>query len=155
MLASAQRAGIDVELVRPGVPMPTVPLAATAIGTKPEQILKTLLFEDRAGRFVVAIACGTGKIDRARLAAVADLDRPKLAKPETVLAVTGYPAGGVPPIGHVTTLPVVIDARVATLDVAFGGGGVDDVLLRIRIADLIRLSGATVATITVDAAPTL
>ena len=80
---------VDAELLTPGTPMPTVEMAAAAIGVRPEQILKSLLFTDRQGACVLVIASGTGKVDRARLASVTGLDRPRLADPETVRRVTG------------------------------------------------------------------
>ena len=138
---------VDAELVAPGVPMPTVPLAAAAIGAREEQILKSLLFQGRDGRVVLAIAAGTGKVDRQRLTAATGLDRPRLADAATVLAATGCPAGGVAPVGHRIRLEVVIDRRAAALDVAYGGGGAEDVLLRIRPSDIVRLTGATIVDI--------
>jgi prolyl-tRNA editing enzyme YbaK/EbsC (Cys-tRNA(Pro) deacylase) len=147
-LAAYLRAhGVDAEFVAPGVPMPTVPLAAAAIGVDQDRILKSLLFRDRTGKLALAIACGTGRVDRDRLAAVAGLDRPRMADAATVLAATGYPAGGVPPVGHAAPLAVVVDRRVAALEVAYGGGGAEEVLLRIRPTDILRLTGATVADI--------
>jgi Cys-tRNA(Pro) deacylase len=141
---------VDAEIVSPGVPMPTVPLAAAAIGAKPEQILKSLVFRDRAGARVLAIASGTGKVDAAKLAAAARLDRPRLADPATVLRITGYPAGGVAPVGHPESLRVVVDRRAADLDVAYGGGGAEELLLRIKPRDIVRLTGAEVADILAD-----
>ena len=138
---------VDAEIVAPGVPMPTVPLAAAAIGARPEQILKSLVFQDRAGVCVLAIASGTGRVDAARLAAVAGLDRPRLADPATVLRVTGYPAGGVAPVGHPAQLRVILDRRAAELDMAYGGGGAEELLLRIRPRDIVRLTRAEVASI--------
>ena len=147
LIAYLRAQGVEGELVAPGVPMPTVPLAAAAVGVPPAQILKSLLFADRAGRLVLAIAGGTGRIARDRLAAAAGLDRPRLADAATVLAATGYPAGGVPPIGHRARLAVIMDRRAAALDVAYGGGGAEEVLLRIRPADILRLTGGIVADI--------
>ena len=136
---------LDAELLAPGVPMPTVSLAAAAIGAREDQILKTLLCEDRADRHVIAIASGLTKVDRSLLAAIAGLDRPRLADPTVVLALTGHPAGGVPPIAHRTPLPVLIDRAAADLEVAYGGGGDEQLLLRIRPVDIIRLTDALVA----------
>jgi Cys-tRNA(Pro) deacylase len=138
---------VDAEIVAPGVPMPTVPLAAAAIGARPEQILKSLVFSDRSGVCVLAIASGTGRVDAAKLAAVAGLDRPRLADPATVLRVTGYPAGGVAPVGHSAPLRVIVDQRAAELEVAYGGGGAEELLLRISPRDIVRLTGADVADI--------
>ena len=144
LVAFLRRHEIDAEVIAPGVPMPTVDLAAAAIGAEASQILKSLLFVDRAGAAVLVIASGPNRVNRERLAAVAGLDRPRMADPETVLRVTGYPAGGVAPIGHREPVRVLIVRRAADLDVAFGGGGAEELPLRIRPADIIRLTGAEV-----------
>ena len=137
--------GIDATFVDPGTPMPTVPLAAQAIGMPEDHILKTLVFVGDSGEFVVAIANGTRRINRNRLAHAANLRKPRPASPADVLTVTGYPAGGVAPLGLPESLPVVVDAATAALDVAYGGGGQENLLLRVRISDVIRCNSALVA----------
>jgi Cys-tRNA(Pro) deacylase len=127
--------------------MPTVPAAAAAIGVDVAQVLKTLLFEDRKGGFVVAIACGTGRVDRARLAAATESAKLRVADAPDVLRVTGYPAGAVAPLALPPELPVVVDAAVMELPVAWGGAGREELLLRISPADIVRLNNATIAEI--------
>ena len=61
---------------------------------------------------------------------------------ETVLRLTGYPAGGVPPFGHATAVPALLDAAVQRWEVIYGGGGDDHTLLRIAPAELARVTGA-------------
>jgi Cys-tRNA(Pro)/Cys-tRNA(Cys) deacylase len=138
---------LDAEIVAPGVPMATVDAAAAAMGCGPERILKSILFEAADGRCVMAIACGTARIDRKRLAALAGLPRLRLAPAEVVLRVTGYPAGGTPPLGHRERFPVWIDARAAALDWGYAGGGRPELLVRIRPSDIVRLAGARVEAI--------
>src|ERR1044071_3799902 len=99
--------------------MPTVPAAAEAIGVRVEQILKTLLFQDRNGGFVVAIACGTGRVDRGRLAEVSGSGKLRVADARDVPRVTGYPAGGVAPLALPVDLMVVVDTAVMDLPVAW------------------------------------
>ena len=53
-----------------------------------------------------------------------------------------------PPVGHLTTLNVIVDPAVLVEPVVFGGGGQSDLLLRIRPAEIVRLTGATVADVT-------
>lgn len=139
--------GMAARIHRPGVPMPTVPLAAAAIGVREEQIIKSVLFQDKQGAVVLGIASGAGRIDRAMLAAAAGLSKLKLAPPEVVLASTGYPAGGVAPVGHRTVIPVVIDRRVMALETVFGGGGSEATLLEIDPRAIAECTGATVADI--------
>ena len=147
LLAFLTEHRIDAEFVAPGVPMPTVLAAAVAMGAPPERILKTLLFTGDEGAYVIAIANGTSRIDRARLAKVANLTRPRAANPEAVFVVTGYPAGGVAPLGLPQALPVIVDERAAALPFAFAGGGSEDLLLRLNPDDIIRHNNAKIARI--------
>jgi Cys-tRNA(Pro) deacylase len=151
LLAYLREHGVEAELLASGVPMPTVPLAAAAIGVREDQIIKSLLFRDGNGHLVLAIASGSARIDRGLLGAATGLDRPRLADPATVLAVTGFPAGGVAPVGHATPVRVVVDRRAAVLEVVYGGGGAEDVLLRISPRDIIRLTNAEIVDIVADA----
>jgi Cys-tRNA(Pro) deacylase len=147
LLAAVSRHGIDAEFLRPGVPMPTVNAAAQAISVPEEQILKTLLFANKEGKCVVAIANGNGRVDRTLLAEASGLSGLRVASSESVLEVTGYPAGGVAPIGIAMAVPVVVDRNVLALPVAYGGGGRETLLLRIAPADIVRLNQAIVADI--------
>jgi len=113
-----------------------------------DRIIKSVLFEAKDGECVLVIAAGTARVDAKKLAAVTGKDGWRLAKPDVVLAVTGYPAGGTPPVGHATPLRVLMDAKAAALDVVYGGGGVLDAMLRIRIADIRRLTNAEVHDVT-------
>ncbi|MFT4039152.1 MAG: YbaK/EbsC family protein [Thermomicrobiales bacterium] len=138
---------VDHEIIAPGVPMPTVPAAAAAIGVLDSQILKTLLFTDGAGVFVVAVANGVSKVDRARLAKLAGTKKLRVADAADVLRVTGYPAGGVSPLGLPPGLPMVVDRAVLELPAAYGGAGREELLLRVTPADVVRLNAATVGDI--------
>jgi Cys-tRNA(Pro)/Cys-tRNA(Cys) deacylase len=149
LLAFLRRHGVDAEFIAPGGPMPTVPAAAAAIGVPEAQILKTLLFASDS-RYVVAIANGSGRINRALLAEASGLDRPRAASPDIVSEITGYPAGGVSPLGLPEELPVIVDVGVPRVPVAYGGGGRADLLLRVATADVIRLNNAIVRRIVED-----
>lgn len=150
LLAFVQQVQIKFDIVRPNQPMPTVPLAAAAIGVEESQIIKSVLFMGTPGTIVLAIACGVSRIDRNRLSVVSGLGELRLADPETVLSSTGFPAGGVSPIGHATRIPVVIDSRVMVQEIVYGGAGSAHSLLRIAPEDIRRLTGATIGEITVD-----
>ncbi len=135
--------GIAAEIVPMTVETPTVPAAATALGVSPAQIIKSLLFLVRE-QPVLAIASGETLVDRAVLAARYGVGKKqvKLADAETVLRLTGYPAGGVPPFGHSRPLPTLLDRAVLAWDVIYGGGGDDHTLLRITPGELARVTGA-------------
>lgn len=137
--------GLDAEIVSPGVPMPTVAAAAAALGVAPERIFKSILFQSKSGGCAMAIACGKARVDAKKLEALTGLVALKLASPEVALIVTGYPAGGTPPIGHRERFPVVVDTRVAAQEWGWAGGGRKELMVRIRSADIVRLNGAQVA----------
>lgn len=136
---------IDATLVHPDRPTPTVEEAAAAVGTRPEQIVKSLLFfvDEQP---VLAISCGVDRIDRRSLAAYFGVGRKrvKLAGPQDVRAITGYAVGAVPPFGHVSPLQVFLDPRVLEQSSIFAGGGAEDSLLEIAPQELQRVTQAVV-----------
>jgi len=139
---------VKAEIISPGVPTPTVTSAARALSVSEDQIIKSLLFQGKGGGFVLAIAAGNAKINTNKLAEVAGIRKPKLARPEVVKEVLGYPVGGAPPIGHRRPVKVVVDRAVLEQEVVYGGGGREDLLLRITPTEIIRLTKAQVADIT-------
>ena len=143
--------GLDAEMVSPGVPMPTVDAAATALDVAPERIFKSILFESRDGRCAMAIVSGKARVDAKRLETLTGLSGLRLASPEVALRVTGYPAGGTPPVGHRERFPVVVDERVAAQEWGWAGGGRKELMVRIRSADIVRLTGAQVSDVVADA----
>ena len=138
---------IDAEMIEPGVPTPTVPDAARALGVEELQIIKSLLFAAKSGEVVLAVLSGASRVSRQRLREASGLRGLELADPGVVLAQTGYPAGGTPPVGHLNQLHVVVDSAVMDLPVVFGGGGRVDSLLRIAPEEIVRVTKATVAKI--------
>jgi prolyl-tRNA editing enzyme YbaK/EbsC (Cys-tRNA(Pro) deacylase) len=137
------RERIVAELVPMDVETPTVPAAAAALGVAPAQIIKSLLFLVREEP-VLVIACGDTTIDRAALAGRFGVGKKqiKLASAAEVLTILGYPVGGVPPVGHATAVPVLLDRAVRAWDVVYGGGGDDHTLLRIAPDELARATKA-------------
>lgn len=132
-----QQAGIPGEIVYLDVPTPTVETAAAAVGVGPDQIVKTILFIVD-GEPVIGMACGKTLVDRRVVAARYGVSRKKvkMADADTVLAETGYPVGGVPPLGHRNPIPVLMDHRVLEQSEVYGGGGEDNVLVRLNPEDI-------------------
>ncbi len=141
---------LQAEVVAPGVHMPTVDAAAAAVAVAPEKIFKSILFQAKDGRCVMVVACGNGRIDLHRVQAITGLTELRLAKPDVVLAKTGYPAGGTPPVGHRERFPVFVDAGVAAQEWGYAGGGRPELLIKIKSADIIRLTGAAVHDVVLD-----
>jgi prolyl-tRNA editing enzyme YbaK/EbsC (Cys-tRNA(Pro) deacylase) len=130
---------------------PTVPAAAAALGVEPDQIIKTMLFEVKMPgaaepALVVVIGNGERRIDKRLLADQFGVGKKQvtLAGAERVAAEVGYPVGGVPPVGHRTALPVLLDESVLEIGerfggILYGGGGDDHTMLRLTLDELMRL----------------
>jgi prolyl-tRNA editing enzyme YbaK/EbsC (Cys-tRNA(Pro) deacylase) len=153
--------GIAAELIGELGDTPTVPAAAAALGVESEQIVKTLLFlVERQGdgrRPVVVISYGERRVDKGLLAERWGVGKKRvsLAPADVVLDLLGYAAGGVPPFGHRTALPVVIEAGILTLrerygGVIYGGGGDDRTMMKLTVDELLRVTGGEVYRLNLD-----
>lgn len=148
--------GVSGEVIRLPAHTPTVEAAAQALGTTVDRIAKSLLFllDQGAGDPVpiLVIANGTDRVDYRQVAAWAGLSRKRvrLADAATVRAVTGYPVGAVPPLGHPRPLRTLMDRRVLQQPEVYAGGGAVDALLRITPAELVRATGAETVDVVVE-----
>ena len=140
-----QAQGIAGEILHLSVPTPTVEAAAQAVSARPEQIIKSILFMVD-GQPVLAIACGLSAIGRRPIADLYQVGkkRVKLASSESVLEISGYEVGAMPPFGHRQPLTTLIDQRVLDVSEAYAGGGADNVLLRLNPQEILRVTGAKV-----------
>ena len=62
-----------------------------------------------------------------------------------VREATGYAIGGIPPLGHATAMPVLVDRHLTAFGVIYAAGGTPNALFPIAPEDLVRASGGTVA----------
>ena len=135
---------IDAELILLGRETTTAKMAAEALGVPIDVVVKTILFQAKNGALALVVAPGTGRVDTKKLSQVTGIDGWRLAKPDVVLEVTGYPAGGTPPVGLKQKIRMIVDAKAAALPGGYAGGGRHDVMLRIKLSDIIRINGAEI-----------
>jgi len=62
-------------------------------------------------------------------------------------AISGYPPGGTPSVGHRTPMRALMDVELTEFEILYCGGGSRDRLLEVRVEDVIRLNSAVVAPI--------
>src|SRR4051794_23803071 len=82
--------------------------AARAIGVEVGQIVKSLVFL-ADGAAVGALVSGANQLDEEKPAAAAGASATKGGTAEEVREATGFPVGGVPPLGHANELPIFVD----------------------------------------------
>lgn len=138
---------VEATLVEGDHEMPTVERAAAALGVPAGAIVKSILFEHKQdpSRVCLAIVPGNVRVSRPKVGGALGIPQLRLASFDTVARATGYRAGCVPPVGHRTAIPVVMDRSLLGLDIVFGGGGDEWHMLRIAPDDIRRLTGAHVA----------
>jgi Cys-tRNA(Pro) deacylase len=151
---AAARAGVDIEVVTFDESTHTAEEAARAIGAELGQIVKSLVFvaPDPAHggaadglAAVVALVCGTHRVDIRRLAEHAARQGLRRASADEAQQATGYVIGGIPPFGHREPLPVVMDPGLFRFEEVWAAAGTPTAVFRITPDDLRRSSEAIVA----------
>jgi Cys-tRNA(Pro) deacylase len=112
--------------------------AAKSVGCPISQIAKSIVL--LGSRPYVLVVSGDKKVDLKKFSKLVGEDV-RLAKPDEVLAATGYPVGGVPPFGHITQLKTYVDASLTRYDEVITSGGSDDTLLRMKVKTLLEIVG--------------
>ncbi|QQR92387.1 MAG: YbaK/EbsC family protein [Candidatus Iainarchaeum archaeon] len=101
-------------------------------------VAKSILFACEDKGFVLAIVEGKKKINQTKLAHAIGTKHCRLATAEEVLSVTGYEAGGVPPIS-IYGIPTILDPGVLAHEWVLTGGGDKFSLLKIRSEEITRV----------------
>jgi Cys-tRNA(Pro) deacylase len=114
--------------------------AARAIGVEVGQIVKSLVFL-ADGAPVVALVSGSNQLDEKKLAVAAGASSTGRATAEQVREATGFPVGGVPPVGHATPLPIYVDEDLLTYGEVWAAAGTPHLNFAIAPSDLARVTG--------------
>jgi len=117
--------------------------AANAIGCEVAQIVKSLIF-GVDGEVVLAYVSGVNQLDERKLAHAAGGLMCQRVDADMVRATTGFPIGGVPPIGHATPLRVFIDPDLLLHEVVWAAAGTWHDVFALSPHELLRVSGGTV-----------
>jgi Cys-tRNA(Pro) deacylase len=144
VVAAAAAAGLQIEVERFPEGTRTAEDAARAVGCEVAQIVKSLVFmaDDRP---VLALVSGANRLDPERLATALHAADARRATGEEARAATGYAIGGVPPLGHTTAVPVVVDRDLLTHHRLWAAAGLPDAVFAVAPDDLVRASGGRVA----------
>ncbi|GIH04371.1 Cys-tRNA(Pro)/Cys-tRNA(Cys) deacylase [Rhizocola hellebori] len=121
-------------------------VVAEALGAEPGRVFKTLVTEVD-GNLTVAVVPVTGDIDLKALASAAGGKKAALAERELAERVTGYVRGGISPLGQRKRLPTIVDQSALDNGLIYVSAGKRGLQVQLSAEDLIRLTGAKVASI--------
>lgn len=119
--------------------------AAEAAGVARQDFVKNICMLDTEGRLVVAIVKGEDRASASRVAKALNAESARLATPEEILELTGYPCGGTPSFGFKAQF--LVDPRVLLKEVVYTGGGSQTSLVKIAPQKLLEANGGQVARI--------
>ncbi|HEY51668.1 MAG TPA: YbaK/EbsC family protein [Dehalococcoidia bacterium] len=124
--------------------------AAAASGLSLGEIVKSIVFTDQDGRPMLAVVLANTDVSRHKLERCSGSKSVRLASDVIAKAATGYPTGGIPPVGHRRKLPVYIDKRVMRCDCVWCGGGARSKLVKLKTSDISRLAAANICDLATD-----
>lgn len=119
---------------------------AAALGLDPARVYKTLV-ASVDGRLAVGIVPVAGELDLKRFAEALGGRRAAMADPAEAERATGYVVGGISPLGQRRRLPAVVDDSATGFPTIYVSGGRRALQVELSPADLVTLTGATLAPI--------
>jgi len=132
---------IPHQVFRHETPVLSFEQAAADRNQRPEQIVRSILFQVRSDQFVMVLVAGREQIDWRKLRQLVGRSRVRMATEEEVLEVTGYRIGTVSPFGLKHPVRVLIDESVLQEAEVSTGSGVRDMAILLKSQDLRRTLG--------------
>ena len=123
--------------------------AAKASGVDLHRLTKNLVSETDTGEYVLLVVSGDMKVDLKAAAKVLKVGNVRLVPFSGAEAISGYPPGGTPSVGHRTRMRAVVDEELTKFETIYCGGGSRDRLVELRTEDVLRLNDSVVAKISV------
>lgn len=133
--------GIPHRVFRHEQPVTSFEEAASARNQRPEQIVRSILFQVRQGEFVMVLMAGRDQVDWRKLRQLVKRSRVRMATEEEVLEVTGYRIGTVSPFGVRNQARVLLDASVLREEEVSLGSGVRNVAIIMKSEDVHKALG--------------
>jgi Cys-tRNA(Pro) deacylase len=133
--------GIPHRLFIHGTPVNSFEEAASARGQRPEQIVRSILFQIRDGEFLMVLMAGPSQVDWKKLRQLVKRSRIRMATEDEVLEVTGYRIGTVSPFGMKNQVRVKIDASVLREEEISIGSGIRNTAIIMKSEDVRKALG--------------
>ncbi|MEW5909059.1 MAG: YbaK/EbsC family protein [Thermodesulfobacteriota bacterium] len=121
--------------------------AARAAGCDVGQIVKSLVFIGiDTGKPYLVLASGKNRVNEKTLSQAVS-ESVKMADADFVRKQTGYVIGGVPPLGHLTSMPAFIDIHLLQYQEIWAAAGTPYAVFKLTPDELISMTGGRVISI--------
>jgi prolyl-tRNA editing enzyme YbaK/EbsC (Cys-tRNA(Pro) deacylase) len=121
--------------------------AAQAVGCRAEQIAKSIIFRRKqTDKPILIIASGPNRVNEKR---IEELISEPLSKADAdyVRKHTGFVIGGVPPIGHIEKLDILIDEDLLQYKEIWAAAGTPNAVFKLTPSDLVKMTRGRVISI--------
>lgn len=139
-----KRKGLDCAVIELPGDARTAAQAAAFLECEVSHIVKSLIFKTTTtDNPILILASGTNRVDENVIESLLGESITK-ADANYTRAVTGYAIGGIPPLGHQTTIkPILIDQDLLKLDAVWAAAGTPSAVFKIRVGELLSVTQAT------------
>ncbi len=131
-----EKLGIPHRIFRHETPVDSFEQAASDRNQRPEQVVRSILFQVRSEEFALALIAGRERVDWRSLRKLVGRSRMRMATEDEVLEVTGFQVGTVTPFGMKKQVKVLIDPNVFKEEEISIGSGIRNTALLMKSADL-------------------
>lgn len=149
---AALRKGVTLEIRVFDASTHTAEDAARAVDAEIGQIVKSLVFvapgPDGTLEPIVCLVSGPNRVDLAQLALVSGERDIRRASAREAKDLTGFSIGGIPPIGHLRPLRVIMDPDLGRFPTVWAAAGLPTAVFSVPPATLVMLANASVSPIT-------
>jgi prolyl-tRNA editing enzyme YbaK/EbsC (Cys-tRNA(Pro) deacylase) len=118
--------------------------AAQSLGVDAGQIVKSLVFV-ADGEPVLLLVAGDHRVDPNKAGRALNANSVKRADADVVRDATGFPIGGVAPVGHPRPMRAVVDKSLERFDVIWAAAGTLNAVFPTSLDELTTLTSGTIA----------
>jgi prolyl-tRNA editing enzyme YbaK/EbsC (Cys-tRNA(Pro) deacylase) len=140
-----QNEGIDAEHLSFSKSCHSVAEAAETVDAEPEDFVKSIVMVDTDENVLVGIVKGENRVSTKRVGKVLGIDNLRIASPDEILDLTGFPLGGTPGFGFDAVF--LVDPKVMKKEYVYLGGGSDCALTYMSTQELVRANKGRVVRI--------
>jgi Cys-tRNA(Pro) deacylase len=116
--------------------------AAKAIGCEIGQIAKSIAFisEDEP---ILVITSGPNRVSTRKIQNILD-KKVRIMNPTEVKDITGFPIGGVPPVGHKNLMRIFIDEDLMEYEIIWSAAGNPHAVFKLTPQDLVKITSGEI-----------